>query len=73
MGLDMHRLGRLDKTAEYLALNLAALRREKNLSQQALSALAGIPRSTITHIESGQGNPSLNNLCLLAVALNVSI
>lgn len=66
-------MDKLNKSAAHLALNLAALRREKSLSQHALSELAGIPRSTITHIESGQGNPSLNNLCLLAVALGVSI
>lgn len=62
-----------DATAQHLAANLQALRRAKNLSQQALSRSADMPRSTITHIESGQGNPSLNNLCRLASALGVSI
>ncbi len=64
-----------DDTAisHYLAQNLLALRRQKNLSQQQLSKDADIPRSTITHMESGEGNPSLNNLCKLASALNVSI
>jgi transcriptional regulator with XRE-family HTH domain len=60
-------------TAAHLAANVESLRRDRSLSQQALSDLAGIPRSTITHIESGLGNPSLSNLCLLAAALGVSI
>lgn len=62
-----------DDTARHLAVNLQALRRSKNLSQQALAHRADMPRSTITHIESGQGNPSLGNLCRLAGALGVSI
>lgn len=62
-----------DATSQYLAANLQNLRRSKNLSQQALSRRAEMPRSTITHIESGQGNPSLSNLCRLAGALGVSI
>lgn len=59
--------------SRYLAQNILALRQQKNLSQQQLSQDAGIPRSTITHMESGEGNPSLSNLCKLATALNVSI
>ena len=57
----------------YLAHNLSMLRQQRNMSQQQLSQRAGIPRSTITHMESGDGNPSLNNLCKLAAALNVGI
>jgi transcriptional regulator with XRE-family HTH domain len=59
--------------SHYLADNLLALRKQRGMSQNSLSDLAAIPRSTITHIESGQGNPSLSNLCKLATALNVSI
>ena len=61
------------EVSAYLAHNLAQLRKGKNLSQAQLSQRAGIPRSTITHMESGEGNPSLANLCKLAGALNVSI
>lgn len=56
-----------------LADNVAALRRVENLSQRALAQRAGIPRSTLTHIESGAGNPSLENLTRLSTALGVGI
>lgn len=59
--------------AQHLARNMHMLRQQKNLSQQRLSELAEIPRSTLTHIESGAGNPSLGNLCRLATALGVGI
>jgi quercetin dioxygenase-like cupin family protein/DNA-binding XRE family transcriptional regulator len=49
------------------------LRQARNLSQGDLSSLSGLPRSTVTHIESGSGNPSLRNLIKLANALRVSI
>lgn len=59
--------------SRYLAHNLVALRKKKSLSQNRLSSLADIPRSTVTHMESGEGNPSLRNLCKLAAALNVGV
>ncbi len=66
-------MAELDHVAGYLAENVTALRRRRDLSQEKLAALAQIPRSTITHMESGSGNPSLTNLCKLASALGVSI
>ena len=63
----------LSSASRYLAINLLALRKKKSLSQSRLSELADIPRSTITHMESGEGNPSLTNLCKLAAALSLSI
>lgn len=59
--------------SDYLSRNLFKLRQARNLSQGELSALSGLPRSTLTHIESGAGNPSLRNLIKLANALRVSI
>ena len=59
--------------SDYLSRNLLNLRQARNLSQGDLSALSGVPRSTVTHIESGSGNPSLRNLIKLANALRVSI
>ena len=61
------------KAAGYLALNVENLRRKKNLSQNQLANTAGIPRSTLTNIESGDGNPSLSNLLKVSAALGVSI
>jgi quercetin dioxygenase-like cupin family protein/DNA-binding XRE family transcriptional regulator len=57
----------------HLSRNMFHLRQSRNLSQGELSSLSGLPRSTVTHIESGSGNPSLRNLIKLANALKVSI
>jgi len=63
----------LEKVSQYLADNLISLRTKKELSQQQLAELAEIPRSTLTHIESGSGNPSLHNLARISTALQISI
>src|SRR6266404_7776121 len=59
--------------SRYLGLNIGKLRGKKNLSQQQLAKQAEIPRSTLTNIESGSGNPSLTNLVKISDALGVSI
>jgi len=59
--------------SQYLATNILELRRKQNLSQNQLAKLSEIPRSTLTHLESGAGNPSLQNMARLAAALGVSI
>ena len=63
----------LDQLAGNLAKNVVSLREKRGLSQAALARLAGIPRSTIAHVESGAGNPSLANLSRLSAALQVSV
>ena len=62
-----------ENISAYLADNIIALRKRSELSQEKLAEKAGIPRSTLTHMESGGGNPSLTNLCKLAAALGVGI
>lgn len=57
----------------HLADNITALRIKKSLSQAQLAKLAGVPRSTLTNIESGSGNPSLQNLAKISSALQVRI
>ncbi len=59
--------------SRHLSRNMFHLRQARNLSQGALASLSGLPRSTVTHIESGSGNPSLRNLIKVADALRVSI
>lgn len=59
--------------ANHLARNVAALRDKRNLTQNGLAKLAGLPRSTITYIESGEGNPTLDKLVRLSGALQVGI
>lgn len=48
-------------------------RQELGLSQEALAQKAGINRTYIGSLETGQRNPSLENLCHLAVALGVPL
>ncbi|MBQ7161108.1 MAG: helix-turn-helix transcriptional regulator [Clostridia bacterium] len=47
------------------------LRKESGLSQEVLSGLAGIARSHIAMIESGQKQPNFETIWKLAVALNI--
>lgn len=62
-----------DRTASHLARNLASLRHTRSLTQDGLAKAAGVPRSTIANLESGDGNPSLSVLVKVAGALAVPI
>ena len=46
-------------------------RREKGLSQEVLSGLAGIARTHLTMIESGTMHPTIETLCKIAQALDM--
>jgi DNA-binding XRE family transcriptional regulator/quercetin dioxygenase-like cupin family protein len=59
--------------AAHLARNLVSLRRTRSLTQQTLAKAAGVPRSTIANLESGEGNPSLTVLVKVANALGAPI
>ena len=59
--------------AAHLARNLVALRHVRNLTQGALAKAAGVPRSTISNLESSSGNPSLTVLVKVANALGVPL
>lgn len=59
--------------ARFLGLNIEKLRIKRSLTQAQLARLAAIPRSTLTNIESGSGNPSLQNLLKISQALGVSV
>ena len=62
-----------DQTPTHLARNLVALRHTRSLTQDGLAKHAGVPRSTIANLESGEGNPSLAVLVKVAGALGVPI
>ena len=62
-----------ESAAANLARNVAEIRTKKAWSQAELARLAGIPRSTLTNVESGSGNPSLSNLVKLSTALQVGL
>jgi transcriptional regulator with XRE-family HTH domain len=56
-----------------LAHNLRDLRETRGLTQQELSDRSGVPRPTLAHLESGQGNPTLSVLSKVAGALGIGI
>ena len=62
-----------ENVSAWLADNILTLRKRSEMTQERLAEKAGIPRSTLTHMESGGGNPSLTNLCKLAAALSVGV
>src|SRR5690348_3114477 len=63
----------LTNVSKHLSKNIQVLRKTRGLSQGSLAQLASVPRSTVTYLESGIGNPSLHNLIRIAGALQVSI
>ncbi len=62
-----------ERVGQHLARNLTSLRHARRLTQDALAASAGVPRSTIANLESGDANPSLAVLVKVAGALGVPI
>ena len=56
-----------------LADNIRRLREARNMSQQQMANLSGIPRPTWASLETGSANPTLAVLSRAASALNVSI
>lgn len=57
----------------HLGLRLQTAREQRSLSQNALAKTAGVARTTIGYIESGQTTPSIATVELLAQALGVSV
>jgi transcriptional regulator with XRE-family HTH domain len=56
-----------------LSRNVKQLREARGLTQQQMAKLAGLPRATWAHLESGEANPTLAVLDRAATALSVSI
>src|SRR3954468_8584319 len=54
-----------------VAANLRALRDGAGISLGELARRAGIAKSTVSQLEAGTGNPSVETLWALAVALSV--
>jgi len=50
---------------------IRAIRKEKNLSQEELAALANIDRSYMGHIERGEKNVTLTKIYQIADALKI--
>src|SRR5665213_3408594 len=62
-----------DAVAAHLGRNLSTLRRTRGLTQAVLAKAAGLPRSTIANLESGEGNPSLAVLVKVSAALGAPV
>ena len=54
-------------------MEIKAVRKQKGITQQRLSEVSGIDQSSISRMENGKQGISLNNLYLIANALEVSI
>ena len=52
--------------------NVARIRRERGLTQEALSVLSGLSQQYLSDLERGQRNPTIVTLYELASALGVS-
>lgn len=52
---------------------IVKIRKERNLSQDDLSADCYIDRSYLAEIEEGKANPSLKVLCKIANGLNIQL
>jgi transcriptional regulator with XRE-family HTH domain len=59
--------------ATRLGNNVAQLREARGLTQEQMAKLAGVPRATWAHLESGHANPTLAVLNRAAGALQVTI
>jgi transcriptional regulator with XRE-family HTH domain len=62
----------MEDIKESIGLRLKEIRLLKKLSQEQLSAKAGVNRSWISHIENGRRNISVETLNILLKVLKVS-
>lgn len=62
-----------DKLSSNIAANLKRLRLARQISQQRLSDLSGVPRPTLAHLESGAANPTLALVLKVSEALRVRL
>lgn len=59
--------------ARYIAQNVRQLRQSRNLTQEQLSRISGVPRPTWSNLESGGANPTVAVLVKVAGALQVPV
>ena len=57
--------------AKLVGSTLAQLRKEKNISQDALSKLSGLGRSHLSAIERGERKPTLETFYRICCAMDV--
>ncbi|NNC25930.1 helix-turn-helix transcriptional regulator [Salinisphaera sp. USBA-960] len=54
-----------------IAKNIKTFRTEREITLTGLSALTGIGKSTLSNLERGQGNPTIETIWRLAQVLDV--
>lgn len=54
-------------------MNVKKLRDSKKMSQAALARASGMAQSSISYIESGKKNPSMNTAIKLSKALGITL
>ena len=69
----MPRSGTIATTATDVAANLRAIRARQELSLGQLATRAGMSKGTLSKLEAGVGNPTLDTLASLARALSVPL
>jgi transcriptional regulator with XRE-family HTH domain len=63
----------MDELNAIVAANVARLRTRDGLSLGALATRSGVGKATLSRLEAGQGNPTIETLYALADALSVSL
>jgi transcriptional regulator with XRE-family HTH domain len=66
-------LGVAERLSVRLAANIRHLREARGLTQERMASLAGIPRATWGHLETGSANPTLAVLDRVATSLQVPL
>src|SRR5262245_55901498 len=69
----LYPVGMASKVSARLAANVRHLREARGATQEQMAKLAGIPRATWGHLETGAANPTLSVLDRVATALQVSL
>jgi transcriptional regulator with XRE-family HTH domain len=59
--------------ADYIAQNIRQLKLIRNMTQDQLVRISGVPKPTWTNLESGTANPTVSVLAKVAAALQVSV
>jgi transcriptional regulator with XRE-family HTH domain len=62
-----------EELSSRLGRNILQLRQARDLTQQQMAKLSGLPRATWANLESGDGNPTLAVLHAVAMAFQVSL
>jgi len=63
----------MSQTQRLVARNVRRYRQERGISMGELARRAGIAKQTLSTIEQGQGNPTVETLGLIAAALDVTL